>query len=95
MSQRTLFQKEFLRIAEDYEEPGEDALWIADELDRMEVSLSREQLTEIMPILSAWLRAGEGGRFLDYARQCNDCGKFYELIGRDDRSESCPSCYPR
>lgn len=57
MSQRTLFKNDLLRIAEDYGEPGGDVLWIADDLDETEVSLSREQLAEIMPVLQTWLDA--------------------------------------
>ena len=54
MGQTTLYKNDFLRVV-DEDDPAGRVLWIADDLDEMEVSLNAEQVAEVLPVLSAWL----------------------------------------
>lgn len=93
MARRTLYSKDHLQIMEEPDPSGDKLVIAEDRLVWQGISLTRKELAEVMPLLAAWLRAGEGGDFLDYARQCRKCGLYYELIGRDDGSIHCRSCH--
>jgi hypothetical protein len=74
MAQRTLWKDKVsnFRIAEEDDAQHGTILWIADDLEETELSFTREELKEMLPIINAWFKyrhtnrtARKDGRIVD------------------------------
>ena len=54
-NQRTLYEKDFIRVVTEEDTELGPTIWLADDLDEMEVSYTRNEMREILPILSGWV----------------------------------------
>lgn len=83
MAQRTIYKNkiEFTRLVLDDNQGGGEVIWIADDLDEVEVSITRQELQNMLPTMMRWAEVEYTTEIRDSLRCVSDA--LDELYKKD------------
>lgn len=85
-AQNTLYEREYMRVVADDDAHPDPVIWLADDLDQVELSYTREEMREILPILNKWM--GESAP-INLLLFCPSCGEQHVDAARPGVCETC------